>query len=47
MRRRALGADKGKAGAGMSGNKQEQFENTFPCISAALTLVFTAKIGSD
>ncbi len=26
LRKRALGADKGKAGAGMSGNKQERFE---------------------
>jgi hypothetical protein len=26
MRKRALGADKGNAGAGMSGNKQEQLE---------------------
>jgi hypothetical protein len=27
MRKRAQGAHKGKAGAGMSGNKQEQLEN--------------------
>jgi hypothetical protein len=28
MRKRELGANKGKAGAGMSGNKQEQLEIT-------------------
>ncbi len=50
MRKRALGADKGKAGADMSGNKQEQLGKKIkpsPYISAALTLVFTVKTKSD
>ncbi len=51
MRKRALGADKGKAGAGMSGNKQEQLEKNknkpCPYTSTALTLVFTVKNRSD
>ena len=45
MRKRALDAGKGSAGAGMSGNKQEPLEKKgnepSPYMSAALTLVLS------